>query len=914
MEETIVLYNSYDAALAARKAFADEAAGRTSAPALPWFAETRTRGGSALGCEVTTPEALLADTWELWGDSRAIVTAAQRRLLMALLLRDHSRFPSSSASIRSFAQFVAYRSGEPLFERILAADERERRELYGLDGVEEEVFALVFAYRQRLAGMSLIEAGCAAASSDPSHLGGRLLIAERLDAVPALTRFLYDAGGEVVGDAANVIEADPAQKSFFSFPAGAGIAWQAVHRLIAEDMREEASIAVGTADPLALYAVLAPMLLRDGREVGLRCSVAFDRTAFGRAVAAVEELMDDGAHAVQEATDFMHGAFSGVSASDAQRFDARLRADRSLDGRAIRDLLRQASPSFGVLEDLIESDGPLSADAIDILQGALERTSGLTMGSHVAEEGMLEAFLALREDALAQGADRRTISELARGLSVPLSLATPGYDPQGRCVRFFDAASLGRAPAASFDGTILDGLTDAEVDASSERSSLDALAARLGLAARPSRTEELRAGFEGARRAARRSFACVMPLRDSAFEPTYPAFTLDEYVSAYAAVRGWDDAPRDDELFLFPKPLTQRAHRSGEDDLVASVGACIDPVAEVEELDGAMRGHLRSVRLLDRLKTVTEGDEVLPVLSPSAIESYLMCPYRWFVTRRLRLNELDETFSAREMGLFAHRAYAQLYERLAGEGAHRLDLASLDRARALLDEVMDDILIEYEATRGCAFEGERLLAVAPREEVEVARLREALRCSLDPLARLPEGYEVMGHEVVIAPEDGVDFAGARLNGRIDRVDVSPQTGRFAIIDYKGSLHGHSAGFSGKDDIESFELPSKVQALIYALGFQRLHDGLSAAAALYASYRAKDGAELLAGSFDPLAYDASCSARSASVVEMSFASFLAMVEQRTAPFIEALKHGDIAPAPRTKDACAWCPYLGCERRR
>ncbi len=41
-----------------------------------------------------------------------------------------------------------------------------------------------------------------------------------------------------------------------------------------------------------------------------------------------------------------------------------------------------------------------------------------------------------------------------------------------------------------------------------------------------------------------------------------------------------------------------------------------------------------------------------PCLSPSQIESYLECPYKWFAQRRLRLERFDEGFGPLEMGDF----------------------------------------------------------------------------------------------------------------------------------------------------------------------------------------------------------------------------------------------------------------------
>ncbi len=913
-----ILYRSYETALAARKAYADAVAGRGATEELSWLGAMPLDSGGTLGCEITTPEALLADEWELWGDGRAIVTPQERELVLAMLLNDHEHFPSATASVRLFARFVGYQAGVDRFESIVACEEKERTARFGLEEAESAAFSLVAAYHERLEERGLIEAGCAAALLGEKGSDGRLVVAERLAVPPALRRWIASHGARSLEEDGCIIEADLRQRSSFAFPAGPGAVRGAVRDLIAEVAGEGATIAIGASDPAGLFAEAAPALVAAGWKVGLEVSVTFRQTAIGRALEAAADLLEGGAHGAQDATDIASGSFSAMGRAEAQRLDGRLRGDRSLDPETMAALLREASPAFVALEELLKDGSSDGVAAGEALCQALDGASGLSSGVRCAEEKMLDAYLALRRRALALGADLSIVREQARSLCVTLSLASGDHDGEGPTVRILDASRLAAAAPRSFDGVILEGLTDAMVSAASSRSTLEALGEKVGLPAPPTRTEELRCGFEAARRAARSTFACVMPLRDEAFEPTYPAFTLEEYVSAYGEAQGWDAAEKDEDMFLFPKALTEGALRPGEDDLVAAVGAVDAAPVRVEELAGVTRGRLGHTILLDRLKTVTAAEGVLPILSPSAIENYLGCPYRWFVTGRLRTHELDETFSAREKGLFAHRAYGELYERLAVEGIRHLDASGLDHARQLLGVVMDDILAEYEASRGPSSDegrrSDRLMAISAQERVEVERLCEELRDSLELLAQLPAGYEVAAHELAIVAEDGVDFGGARLNGRLDRIDVAPESGRFVVVDYKGSLTGHGAGFSEKEEVERYELPSKVQALIYARAFERHRPGSKAAAAVYASYRAAKGGALLAGSFDPAAYDVSGLASRACAVHRDFDSFLTLVEERIARAIDALKGGAIAPIPRDGLTCSYCPLICCEGRR
>ncbi len=63
MQETVILYRTYERALAARKAQARA-------------------GQPTLGVSPTTAAAYLADSWDVWGDGRHLVGWQERLLLM----------------------------------------------------------------------------------------------------------------------------------------------------------------------------------------------------------------------------------------------------------------------------------------------------------------------------------------------------------------------------------------------------------------------------------------------------------------------------------------------------------------------------------------------------------------------------------------------------------------------------------------------------------------------------------------------------------------------------------------------------------------------------------------------------------------------------------------------------------------
>lgn len=872
------------------------------------------RGGAALGVAHTAPFALVADLWGVWGDGRVLVNAQERVLTVRALLEDHQVFAPTLGTARLLARFFARTAGLlPQAAPNIADDPRD-----ALAPAEAAVLDLAEVYRVRLDAAGRVEASEAAlllADVVPASAVGRMELAEPATLPPAF-RLLFERLGCAGLDApparveplpdgvtcglllpAGATAATPMiEEELSAFPAGGEAAAHGMPR----------TAVVLAPDPLALFATLAPELEARGVTCGVRGALPFARTQLGRALAAARKLVEGDAHWLDAATDFAYTRYAGLHPTAAEALNKRLRADRLLTCDDARELLRGQSDAFALFERLAggASGAELASDALAALSPAIE---GMPAQLRFVESAAVTVLADWYAAARATGSADADAAEAAAASSVQVSLGTgdAGTSPQ---VLFAPLSDMGALGADSFDLVLLADVSDGALSAASPRTALDALAEKLGLPEERPRLDELRQAFAAAESAACMRFTCVFPLRTEAQEEAYPSFLLEELAAVLAPALAEEDVEADPEETQL-EALMRRIGRSfGEEHLVEGLGSCFEAPCNATRLPVPQRGVLSSLPLGSFVRTVSEEGRAVPVLSPSAIEAYLGCPYRWFVERRIGLAELDEEFGPCEFGSFAHEAFAAFFDALAARGIASLDTATWDATASLFDEVFDEVLAAQRERIG-----NRLAPATGAERLEVEALREQLRTSLARQAQLPPGFAVRAHEVPIVPDDGIDYAGARLNGRADRVDVNEEAKRFVVLDYKGKTAGHAAGFAENDDPDALVLPSKVQALIYAQVLRARLDGYACAGALYLGYRAKTDGDFAAGSFDPAAYDVDAFTKKSSRVEMNFDRFLDAVEEAIRPSVEALMRGEIAPAPASKQACAYCVVPCCERR-
>ena len=341
------------------------------------------------------------------------------------------------------------------------------------------------------------------------------------------------------------------------------------------------------------------------------------------------------------------------------------------------------------------------------------------------------------------------------------------------------------------------------------------------------------------------------------------------------------------------------------------------------------------------------------VMSPSGLELYLSCPARWFFERRLPSDGLDAAFDPLARGTFCHAVLQRFHERLTdATGLARIPYGSApDDAQTfaepdrLLDTCFDEVRDEARACAASGSEdaGNALVAASSLEEQILESIRRKLHECIRRDALIPPAYVPLHHEWKFGdPLDvrtgeptgqaAVPYAGIRLHGTIDRVDVDGQ-GHALVIDYKGGLatgyelprppHGEDELPEGVDPM----LPLHSQALMYATALMRGADQeqLTPTGAIYLSY-AKNAVR---GFIDPTAF-APASAmllpergnpiNQGSLVRpqpdgsSGVLALLAHVEGVAAEAVGRLRDGDIEPRPRFgKLSCDRCPLTTCPKR-
>ncbi|HMB06888.1 MAG TPA: PD-(D/E)XK nuclease family protein [Isosphaeraceae bacterium] len=197
-------------------------------------------------------------------------------------------------------------------------------------------------------------------------------------------------------------------------------------------------------------------------------------------------------------------------------------------------------------------------------------------------------------------------------------------------------------------------------------------------------------------------------------------------------------------------------------------------------------GLLRDPRALHKIRQKFGPDYTF---SPSQLESFIFCPFQFFLRYVLKLRPVDEhdelEEDAVERGSRVHRILELLEQWRSQGGMSRLDLAEL----IIQDETRVELTTDSGVDTGLHEIQRRRLS---RTIVRYVRQHEAYE-ALDPAAPpRPHRFEVVfGHDA----EDPASFpslsigegAGAvRLQGKIDRIDLIPAPGRtgFRVIDYK----------------------------------------------------------------------------------------------------------------------------------
>ncbi len=221
---------------------------------------------------------------------------------------------------------------------------------------------------------------------------------------------------------------------------------------------------------------------------------------------------------------------------------------------------------------------------------------------------------------------------------------------------------------------------------------------------------------------------------------------------------------------------------------------------------------------------IAKSARLTGVLSPTRLETYAVCPYRFFLQSVLRLTEIEEPetverISALERGSLIHMILNRFLTDVAAELPPD-DEAAYEALLRQLQATAAEACDEWEQ-RGAA--GYKLLwefdkrAIFEDLEVWFAQEIERMRAS----GYRPQAFEVRFGNAWHAEEDEsgysindplavpIETGALRFQGRIDRIDWNRDQTAFRVIDYKtGSSYG------AHDD--QFEQGTKLQLPLYLL--------------------------------------------------------------------------------------------------
>jgi len=272
------------------------------------------------------------------------------------------------------------------------------------------------------------------------------------------------------------------------------------------------------------------------------------------------------------------------------------------------------------------------------------------------------------------------------------------------------------------------------------------------------------------------------------------------------------------------------------------------------------------------------GPWILPRVSVSRLERYLDCPFRFFASEVLRLEEQPEDEDTRtplERGRFLHELWEQFFAEWQKRGHGRVDPASLPEARALFEQLCEHALSQLSPWEA-ALERSRLLgsAVSPGIAHRVFAMEADRRVRI--VERLLE-FPLEG-DFTFRGRDGTTRT-ITLSAKADRIDLL-EDGTLRVIDYKSK--------KTPDVKQALQLP--LYSFCARESLRRTRGGTwTLAEALYLSFESDKAVVPLR-------------ARGTTIDEL-----IDDAQDRLLTTLDRIAEGHFPPRPAVKSLCKPCPY-------
>ncbi len=213
-------------------------------------------------------------------------------------------------------------------------------------------------------------------------------------------------------------------------------------------------------------------------------------------------------------------------------------------------------------------------------------------------------------------------------------------------------------------------------------------------------------------------------------------------------------------------------------------------------------------------------------ISPTSLEGYASCPFKYFLERVLDIEPTDEPREAFELsplerGSLYHAILEKFMRSRREAGRLPLSIDDLDELQGVARRLLDG-------------SGQYLPGYAGARDLELKRLEVNLALWLAAELREDDGFVPTYFEARFGGEprtgddpelflsDGVPFKAfggveVEFSGKIDRIDIAPGTGEARVIDYKTGKRWSR----GKKEPKMFEQGKRLQLPIYILAARRM---------------------------------------------------------------------------------------------
>lgn len=905
MSKKVILFPTYEQALRHRKQ----------------YASSESRG--SFGVSYQTPTAWLEEAWDRFGTSQKLVSKLDRAFVARKVLSctngADNYLEVSKGNLSLLCQFFSEAIGTDALEAALVPESSVQATL---SSQERFVLSLIEPYRAVLKEQGLIEQGDALNYLKSQDLPYVFEVHQSLSLNPVLREFFHAMNACFVDQPAAIT------------PLPEGVSFQQLlsagpsshHALITKSLCSTLDRAqseqrgycalVVTSSAKELYFNLQKLFPARGIACELHTRIPFEETDFGRAYQSLKTFLLDNDHDVQALLDYAQSSFSGMDFIRFSQISSAIRADRLLSFEEAVAIIRVMSPHFDMFEELMyDSDASL---VLDYFEDATFELADRDETYRFVQRSAIAALRNVYEAARRWKVAPSDIDFILEQISIGLSCTT---DARALASSSGEQRVILAIPNCSdVEPYVCDEVMVCDLDsrcyaAGDRHDSLTTLETKIGIDVPQYQLQKDRQWFENLKMRAKSHFCIERTLSSGGDEELYPSFLWDEFMAYYSSTDEFG-------MELVPSPqldvITQ-----GEESFAANTSVdAADPCSLALPLpDSLLSDHVENTLFPYLFLTQPGAYSGRLVLSPSAIEAYINCPYYWFVAQRVRPQAPDEQFGSLEQGSFVHGVFDAFYTQLVNTaGSNRVTPENLKQSQSLLAEVFDE-----ELKKQPSLESTRYLPLSPSEQAQTEKLKQTLLDNLSLQASMMPSFVPTYHEFEIRREHTITYAGVTIRGRIDRIDVCSDLNQFVVLDYKGSISGHEAGYDpdtcDQPDTGSAgssvsmvlpELPHKIQALIYAQVLRSLIPQRPVGA-LYLNYRAQNSPDLLAGSYDKAMLSVDRFTKRSSAVTCNFESYLDLVEEHIAKRLADLQAGNIEKKPLSQKSCVYCSVDGCSRR-